>query len=185
MLEFEAANRHRIAFTAISGGLFTGERAGPISAYPHIPEANARIAQMTGAHFGEAYRQLLEKGTMVMDSTHAAAALGVLRYLAPDKAVLWAHQLQEAFYDRGRSLSDPNAIAEIAQAGGLDAAQVLSHLEDGSALRLAQSDFALARRYGVASYPTLLFVEGSNAHPLPATGATLEVLNKRLDALLN
>ena len=185
MMEFEAANRHRVAFTAISGGLFTGERAGPLSAYPHIPEANARIAHMTGAHFGEAYQQLLEEGTMVMNSTHAAAALAVLRDLAPDKAIYWAHQLQEAFYARGCSLSEPNTIADIAEADGLDAAQVLSRLEDGSALRQAQSDFALARRYGVASYPTLLFLDGRNVHALPATGTALEVLNKRLDALLN
>ena len=185
MMEFEAANRHRVAFTAIIGGLFTGERAGPLSAYPHIPEANARIAHMTGAHFGEAYQQLLEEGTMVMNSTHAAAALAVLRDLAPDKAIYWAPQLQEAFYARGRSLSEPNTIADIAEADGLDAAQVLSRLEDGSALGQAQSDFALARRYGVASYPTLLFLDGRNVHALPATGAALEVLNKRLDALLN
>jgi hypothetical protein len=48
IVEFEAANRHRVPFTAISGGLFTGQRARPISAYPHIPEANARIARGIG-----------------------------------------------------------------------------------------------------------------------------------------
>ncbi|BAL23481.1 thioredoxin [Azoarcus sp. KH32C] len=43
MSEFESANRHRVAFTATSGGLFVGERAKAISSYPHIPEANQRI----------------------------------------------------------------------------------------------------------------------------------------------
>jgi putative protein-disulfide isomerase len=185
VMEFEAANRHRVAFTAISGGLFTGERVGALSAYPHIPEANARIARLTGAAFGEAYRRLLEEGTMVMNSTHAAAALAALRDLAPERAIYWAHQLQEAFYVRGRSLSEADTVADIAEADGLDAAQVLSRLEDGAALRQAQSDFALARRYGVASYPTLLFLDGSNVHALPATGTALEVLNKQLDSLLD
>ena len=50
IVELEASNRHRVPFTAISGGLFTGQRARPISAYPHIPEANARIARLTGAN---------------------------------------------------------------------------------------------------------------------------------------
>lgn len=60
--EVEAANRHRVAFTAISGGLFIGERAKSIASYPHIPEANERIAQMTGAAFSDEYRSLLAQG---------------------------------------------------------------------------------------------------------------------------
>lgn len=182
--EFEAANRGRVPFTAISGGLFTGERAGPISAYPHIPEANARIARLTGVHFGAAYQERLKDGTMVMNSTDAASALAALRELAPERAVHWAHELQAAFYERGQSLSDPATIAQIATAGGLDANEVVRRLQDGSARAQGQADFDLARQLGVSTYPTLLFVDGDKAHSLPATGTALDVLNKRLDALL-
>lgn len=182
--EFEAANRDRVPFTAISGGLFTGERAVPISAYPHIPEANACIASLTGAQFGPAYQQLLQGGSMVMDSTDAGAALAALRELAPQRAVHWAHELQAAFYERGQSLSDPETIAQIATAGGLDAKEVVRQLEDGSARAKGQADFVLARQLGVSSYPTLLFVDAGQVHRLPATGTALEVLNQHLDALL-
>lgn len=120
MSEFEAANRNKVAFSAISGGLFVGERAKPIASYPHIPQANERIAQLTGAVFGEAYQSLLRHGNMVMDSVDAAAGLAVLRAQAPGRAVHWAHELQAAFYGRGLSLSDPATIAGIASAHGLD-----------------------------------------------------------------
>jgi len=182
--EFEAANRHRVPFTAIAGGLFTGERLRPISSFAHIPEANARIARLTGARFGEAYERLLRQGTMVMNSDDAGAALAALRALAPDRAIHWAHELLEAFYERGQSLSEPATIGRIATANGLDAAQVLRRLEDGSAHAQARADFKLARELGVTSYPTLLYVDGQKVHGLPGTGTALEVLNRRLDDLL-
>jgi putative protein-disulfide isomerase len=185
IVEFEAANRHRVPFTAISGGLFTGKRARPISTYPHIPEANTRIARLAGAHFGEAYKRVLEEGRLVMNSSDAAAALAALRDLAPQKAIHWAREVQEAFYARGQSLSEPDTIAGIAAAEGFDAAEVLGRLQDGSAHAQAASDFALARQLGVSTYPTLLFVDGPKVQSLPATGTALEVLNERLDALLS
>lgn len=182
--EFEAANRHRVPFTAISGGLFVGERAKPIAAYPHIPEANAHIARLTGAVFGDAYNGLLKDGHLVMDSVDAGAGLAVLRAHAPTRAVHWAHELQAACYDRGLSLSDPATIAGIAAANGLDEAAVLRDLKSGAGQAQAQADFTLARQLGVRSYPTLLFVDGDSVHPLRATGTSLSMLNDKLDALL-
>ena len=182
--EFEAANRDRVRFTVISGGLFTGERAGPISLYPHIAEANARIARLTGAAYGQAYQQLLDEGAMVMDSTDAAAALAALREQAPERAIHWLHRLQEAFYVHGRSLSDPKTIADIAESEGLNAQRVLDQLADGSAAALAQADFVKARALGVSTYPTLLFVDGAKVTGLPAMGTAPSKLNEKLDALL-
>ena len=135
--EFEAANRHRVAFTAISGGLFVGERAKPIAAYPHIHEANAHIARLTGAVFGDAYNGLLKDGHLVMDSVAAGAGLAVLRVHAPTRAVHWAHELQAAFYDRGLSLSDPATIASMS----LFAQLITKHLE--TERKLQESEVAL------------------------------------------
>lgn len=182
--EFEAANRHRVAFTAINGGLFIGDRAAAIASYPHIPEANERITRLTGAVFGESYQALLNKGEMVMDSLDAAAGMAALRAQAPGRALTWAHELQAAFYGRGLSLSDPATIIEIAATHGLDEAAVLHSLEDGSATKQALADFDLVRQLGVASYPTLLFIDGTHVHGLPATGTALSALNQKLDALL-
>jgi putative protein-disulfide isomerase len=119
-----------------------------------------------------------------MNSSDAAAALAALRDLAPQKAIHWARQLQEAFYARGQSLSEPATIGGIAAAEGFDTGEVLQRLQDGSARAQAASDFALARQLGASTYPTLLFVEGPKVQSLPATGTALEVLNERLDALL-
>lgn len=184
LAEFELANRHRVPFTAVSGGLFIGPRVGPLGAYPHIPGANARIAALTGAHFGAAYQSALAEGSLVMDSTDAAAALAALRNAAPQRAIEWAERLQEAFYGRGLSLSLSSTVEEVATAGGLDAAKVIEQIASGAARTQALRDFELARSLGVASYPTLLFLGDRKVHALPASGTSLEVLNERLDALL-
>lgn len=184
MREFEEANRDRVAFTAISGGLFIGERAKAISAYPHIPEANKRITEMTGAGFSDAYQAVLHQGTMMMNSLDAAAGLAVLRAQAPQQAVHWAHELQAAFYGQGLSLSDPDTIVSIAKANGLDDVAVRNDLDNGDGQKQAQADFALARALGTTSFPTLLYINGNQVYQLPATGTPLNTLNQKLDELL-
>lgn len=181
---FETANRHRINFTAISGGLFVGDRALPISNYPHIPEANQRISRLTGAVFGERYENLLNDGSMILNSLDAGIALAVLRNHAPEKAIHWAHELQHAFYIRGLSLSDHTTITDIATADGLDKNAILLDLKNGAGQKQALADFAMSRALGVSSFPTLLFVDGDKVHQLPATGSTLQTLNNKLDNLL-
>ncbi|MDA8519191.1 DsbA family protein [Acidovorax sp. NCPPB 4044] len=122
--------------------------------------------------------------------THLAAAAALTlstaaaQAQAPERAVHWAHALQAAFYGHGLSLSDPGTIAGIADANGLDASAVLRDLREGPAERQAHRDFAMAGQLGAVSYPTLLFVDGAEVHPLPATGTPLDVLNHRLGVLL-
>jgi hypothetical protein len=77
----------RIRVRVLSGGLFIGERALPVGAFPHIAGANARIAVMTGVRFGEPYQRLLADGTTVMDSTMPAIGLIALRRQAPERAL--------------------------------------------------------------------------------------------------
>ncbi|KUI97863.1 DSBA oxidoreductase [Vibrio sp. MEBiC08052] len=184
MKEFEAANRHRVNFTVISGGLFTGERATAISNYPHISQANEQITMLTGANFGAPYQQLLKEGSHMLNSLDAAVALATLRDQAPERSILWTHALQSAFYEQGLDLSDHNTIAAIALAHGLDADAVRTNLINGKAIKIAKQDFAIAHQLGVASYPTLLFIDGSNIYQLPATGTPFDILNQKLDALL-
>lgn len=176
----EAPNRRRIPLITISGGLFVGERARPIVRYPHIPDANERIAQLTGAVFGPGYRRLLDNGTMVMDSLDVAAALAVLRAQDTVNAVHWAHELQDAFYGKGRSLSDPATIAGIAEANSLDAGFILRQLSERTGEALVRSNFHQAREPDVSSYPTLLFVDSKGVSNLLATGAAPSALNARL-----
>ena len=42
-------------------------------------------------------------------------------------------------------------------------------------LYVADADFRLARTLGATTFPTLLLIDGTNVHRLPATGTALQV----------
>lgn len=181
---FVAGNQGRVAFRAISGGLFVGDRSKPIGHYPHIPGANARIAELTGVVFGAAYEQLLADGRFVLDSVAAGAGVAALRHQAPERSIELAGRVQEHFYVRGLSLSAPATFASVASEAGLDPDRTLELLASGEAQNMALSDFTEARQLGVTSYPTLLVVQGGARIQLPATGSTVPEMTGALDAAL-
>lgn len=178
---FAAANADRIELRVISGGLFSGSRAAPISAYPHIPDANARIAQLTGASFGDGYLHTLREGSTVMDSTDAAAGLVALRSQDHTRALDAALAMQRAWYIDGRSLSDQEVYRDIAAALGLNAEAVAIAYADPSTRAEAEGDFSEVRRLGVESYPTLLLHTDEGNRLLGGPTSTAEELTEALD----
>ncbi|MET9293381.1 DsbA family protein [Streptomyces sp. NPDC003077] len=152
------ARRHadRIELRVLSGGLFTGPQAVPVSAFPYISEANARIAQLTGATFGAAYEKTLARGSAVMDSADAAAGLIALRRQAPERMLDAVDAMQRAWYQDGRSLSDVQVHRDIAEHLGLDADAVAADYAAPDSRGQAEREFREVRSLGVRGYPTLL-----------------------------
>ena len=115
------AEEHReLPVSVVSGGLFTGERKVPIRQFGYVQGANARISEVTGVPFGEAYDRLIADGSFVMDSEAAARGFAALRQVAPSRAVELAALQQEAFYVDGLSLSDASTYRAIAAKAGRD-----------------------------------------------------------------
>ncbi|WP_426332639.1 DsbA family protein [Paenibacillus silvae] len=165
--------------TILSGGLFVGDRSHSIAAFPHIPEANKRISQITGAKFGLAYQELLNEGSFVLDSESAAIGFYALRSLAPDRAMDLASAMQKAFYYDGLSLSAPQTYYKIAVDHHMDADRVMKLLSNQETVAEVHKEFDKVQRLGVNSYPTLLLRDGANFVSL---GATMDIdeLEKRL-----
>src|SRR6185503_17583656 len=122
LMAFWQANRHRVPFRVVSGGLFVGANKPRIGTLGFIREANARVTQYTGAQFGDGFDAVLRDGSLVLDSEAAAAGFAALREQAPERAVEIAAAMQHAFYIDGRSLSDPDTFADVARTLQLDAA---------------------------------------------------------------
>jgi putative protein-disulfide isomerase len=180
----EVVSRHPgLAVEVVSGGLFTGERRVPMSAFGYIEGANAEISRLTGARFGEGYRRLVAEGSFVMDSEAAARGVAALRQAAPGRAVELAAALQRAFYADGRGLSDPATYRRIAGAAGLDADAVAEAFESPEAQEAAEADFRRAAGLGVTAFPTLLAVDGPRAVTLARGHATADEVDRRLASL--
>ncbi|MCP2243665.1 DsbA family protein [Lentzea aerocolonigenes] len=163
----------------ISGGLFTGDRRVPISNFGFIKGANVQVTARTGATFGDAFNEVLDEGSFVMDSEAAARGLIALRQAAPERAAELAVAMQKAFFHNGASLSDPQTYRTIAEDFGLDADAVVAAFETVS----PDEDFDFAARLGVNGYPTLIAVRGSEMYALARGHATADEVEQRLATL--
>ncbi|MFJ3623266.1 DsbA family protein [Streptomyces iakyrus] len=167
----------------VSGGLFTGSRRVPIREFGHVRGANTKIAELTGAEFGEAYDRLIADGSFVMDSEAAARGVAALRHVAPARTAETATALQWVFYVGGLSLSDPATYRKVAEESGLDADAVVAAFEAPWARQAAQADFRRAADLGVAGFPTLLAADGDGVTPLAHGIATTAEVEQRLSSL--
>jgi len=169
-----ARRRPDLPVRVISGGLFVGGRRVPIGEFGYVQGANAKISELTGVPFGEAYDRLIADGSFVMDSEAAARGMAALASAAPDRAAELAGLLQEAFYVDGLSLSDASTYRIVASRAGLDGDAVVAGFSS------AVADFQEARRLGVSGFPTLLAVANGVAHTLAIGHATLDEVEERL-----
>ncbi|MEU3612409.1 DsbA family protein [Streptomyces sp. NPDC006872] len=180
----EVASRHpELPVEVVSGGLFTGSRRVPVREFGHVQGANAKIAELTGAEFGEAYERLIADGSFVMDSEAAARGVAALRQAAPARAVELAIALQRAFYADGLSLSEAATYRKVAEEAGLDADAVVTAFE-GSEVRVAAgADFHRSASLGVTGFPTLLAVDGDSVTAVAHGHGTADEIDQRLAAL--
>ncbi len=185
--EFADQNADRVDVQVLSGGLFTGSKAQPVGAFPHIPGANQRIAKLTGVTFGDPYQRVLAQGTTVMDSADAATGLIALRRQAPERQLELAGAVQRAWYVEGRDLSDVDVHRAIAIAQGLDADAVAAAYRDPASRAEAQREFRELRKLGVDSYPTLLLHSDTGVHrlggPVSSAASLTEALDRHLAAI--
>jgi putative protein-disulfide isomerase len=180
----EVSSRHPdLPVEVVSGGLFTGGRRVPMSAFGHIQGANQRISQITGAPFGEAYQRLADEGSFVMDSEAAARGVAALRRVAPDRAAELIVALHLAFYVDGQSLSEAATYRRLAETAGLDADTVVTLFEAPESRAEAEADFRLAADLGVTGFPTLLAVNGERITAVARGHATADDVDQRLATL--
>ncbi|MDX3750664.1 DsbA family protein [Streptomyces sp. AK08-02] len=177
----EVASRHpELPVEVVSGGLFTGSRRVPIREFGYVQGANAKIAELTGAEFGEAYERLIADGSFVMDSEVAARGVAALRQVAPGRAAELAIALQHAFYVDGLSLSETATYRKVAEEAGLDADAVVAAFAGAEAPDAAADDFRRSAELGVTGFPTLLAVDGHRVTPLAHGHATADEVDRRL-----
>ncbi|MDK1474341.1 DsbA family protein [Streptomyces sp. 549] len=180
----EVASRHpELPVEVVSGGLFTGPRRVPVREFGHVQGANARIAELTGAEFGEGYERLIADGSFVMDSEAAARGVAALRRAAPDLAAELVAALQRAFYLDGLSLSAPATYRKVAEEAGMDAETVVADIHAPEAHTAAAADFHRSAELGVTGFPTLLAVDGEQVATLARGHATADEVDRRLAAL--
>lgn len=171
----------QLSIRVMHGSLYSGNRALPLRSYPHIPGANKRIMELTGAKFGNEYLRRLEAGDLRIDSSDAARGLMALRAVAgKNRGVEAFAAMQKAFYIEGYSLSEEEAYIYASNELGLNTALVLVELNNPENAFLAQEEQKQVYATGINHYPTLLVVTEVGLVEIGSPTATPEQIKAEL-----
>lgn len=174
-------------FEVISGGMILGDREGPIGKSAaliktHLP----RIEETAGVIFGEKFLEVLEEGTQVQSSEKPAVALAVFKSFAPDKAVLFASDLQKEKYRNGVDLSLNDSYLQIVEKFDIKAHDFFGKLNSEEFKQAAYYEFALAKQLQVTGYPAAFIKTNDRNFYMIAKGyASYETMKLRISNVLN
>ncbi|MFF7647133.1 DsbA family protein [Streptomyces canus] len=164
----EVVSRHpELPVEVVSGGLFTGPRRVPVREFGYVQGANAEIAELTGAAFGEGYERLIADGSFVMDSEAAARGVAALRQVAPSGRRSRPPPSSRRSTATVPSLSEAAIYRTVAEAAGLDADSVVAAFESPEAPCAAADDFRRAAALGVTGFPTSPATSSPARRPAP------------------
>ncbi len=157
----------QLTFTVVSGGLALGDRVLPIGGMAsYILESIPTVEMSTGVKFGEAYKALLREGAYMQNSEPPAIALAVVKAKYPERALGFAHALQQAMFLHGKSLNDPKTYEELAYQQDLPSpAQFVDDMAMITYADKAREDFMYAARLGATGFPTVIFRDGNKKNP--------------------
>ncbi|MDQ8022806.1 MAG: DsbA family protein [Moraxellaceae bacterium] len=150
----------RIAMHA--GGMMAGNARRPVTEglRTYVLPHDARITQMTGQPFGDAYRDgLLRDTTAVLDSEPPTTAILAAEQLHAGDGLRMLHRLQQAHYVEGRRIADAGVLEAAAQDIGLDAAAFSQACaEQGGTKTQAHIDASrrLLDEVGGSGFPTVV-----------------------------
>ena len=134
----------------------------------YIQQADARIAQMSGQPFGDAYlNHLLLDPALVLESRPVVAAVLAAQQLDPTKALPMLRGIQHAHYEQGRHVVQEATLVDIAKSVGLDAAAFLSALHSVPVDRHIAEAREFMNNIGAQGFPTFVLQIGDDWFGVP------------------
>jgi putative protein-disulfide isomerase len=173
----------RFDFEVLSGGMMLGSRTGPIGVVaPYIKIAYHTVEDTTGIVFGEGFLRQVEKGDMILDSEKPAIGLSVFKSYHPDKAMLFAHDIQDCINFDGKEPNDEDMYRFIAVNFGIDPDEFIHKMHQEEFKQAAYYEFALVKQLQVSGYPAVFIQSADNNFYMIAKGFTrLEDLEARIE----
>ena len=159
---------------AISGGMVTGSRQGPLSEIAaYIRQAHQQVEQLSGVQFGAAFLEKLEPGhpggQMPMSSETPGLAMSVFKSLdghKPTRSAAFAHALQKALYYEGKDLQALATYLPIVADFGIDGEAFTARMDDAAYIRATQQEFTQVQEWQVQGFPTLIYRRGRSLYAI-------------------
>ena len=178
-----------LALRMHAGGLWPQPTRLPDHMRRYIQQADARVGQMSGQPYGEAYLNgLLFDPELVLESRPVIAAVLAAQSLDPKKALPMLRAIQHAHYERGQHVVREETLLAIAAEIGLDAAAFEEAVKNAAVdEHIAQSQ-ELMNNVGAQGFPTFVLQIGDDWFAVPhgrfaaAPGKFAEWLDAQLRA---
>jgi putative protein-disulfide isomerase len=111
--------------------------------------------------------------------------LSVFKSYHPDKAILFAHDIQNCINFDGKGPNDEEMYRYLAVNFGIDPDEFMHKMHEEKFKQLAYYDFALAKQLEVSGYPAAFIQSADNHFYMIAKGFTLlEDLEARIEKVL-
>lgn len=143
----------------IPGGLRPGTRE-PMDARDRadVRDHWKHVQEASGQPFDFAF---FERDCFVYDTEPPSRAIVILRRRGMQTALAALQRIQHAFYARNQDVTDPEILAGIAGALGVDAQTFRDEFASDAARNETRADFLLAQSAGVRGFPTLIAGPGA------------------------
>jgi putative protein-disulfide isomerase len=151
----------QIDFEAISGGMVLGERVKPLSEMKdYLKEAMPRLEEMTGVSFGKPYLEILEEGSLMLDSELPCIAMTVYKSMTNKSSIEFASTLQSTLYEKGINLNEIDNYKELSEKFDLPWEVFRSKLEDPAYKERTYQEFQIGHQMGIGGFPSVVLSIG-------------------------
>lgn len=173
----------RADFSIILGGLRSETAPVPPQRRMMYRQLYPRITEQTGQPFN---CDLVESDDFIYDTEPPCRAVVAVRSMHGDlKALQMFSQLQQAFYENNRDITQADCCVEIAAEVGVDPNEFSQRFASDEFKQATQADFQQGRELGVSGFPTVLLTDEQSGVVLTHGYQPAENLREPLDAWLN
>jgi putative protein-disulfide isomerase len=168
-----------------------GERVKPLSEMKtYLKDAMPRLEEMTGVKFGKPYLEILEEGSLMLNSELPCIAMTVFKSMTNKSSIEYASALQSALYENGINLNVIENYQDLAESFDLPWEVFKSKLEDPAYKEKTYQEFQIGQQMGVNGFPSVVLSIGNQGYliargyrPENEMKAVIEeILNKEISA---
>lgn len=120
----------------------------------------------------------------VMDTEPASRAVVTMRALSIGSAYAYMHAIQRAYFAMNEDIRDPGLLAAYAGQFEVDPAAFREAFDSEAMKEATLADFALAQRFNVTGFPTLVLLKGRAAYQVGVGYAKAEAVIANIERAL-
>ncbi|WP_299949623.1 hypothetical protein [uncultured Ruegeria sp.] len=144
----------------VPGGLVKGDRVGSYADMAdYIAEAETKMTRVTGRAIGQPFRDMLQRENAPLSiSAPPSHAILQMKDRAPDRALEFAHVLQDEHFLNGKDLNVAATYDEICEAHDFPKLDTYAIVVATEETPVVAESYAFSSSFGIQSYPTILIL---------------------------